>query len=107
MESRPLLPHRTNWIGTGTIPLRTYKKKSVSELERTLRLAELDLHLLPGADVRIEPDLADKIQDDLVLTLGDHRKHVLLELPHEIYIPLGFVDTKFRPSWRFVDFISS
>jgi protein-tyrosine phosphatase len=46
------------------------------------------LTVLPGADVRIEPGLVDMIRDGRVLTLGDHGRHVLLELPHELYIPL-------------------
>ena len=44
--------------------------------------------MLPGADVRIEPGLIEMIQSGTVLTLGDHGRHVLLELPHELYIPL-------------------
>jgi protein-tyrosine phosphatase len=48
----------------------------------------LPLRVLPGADVRIEPDLPQKIRRGEVLTLADRRRHVLLELPHEIYVPL-------------------
>jgi len=44
--------------------------------------------VLPGADVRIETGMLDRLQDGDVLTLGDHRKHVLLELPHELFLPL-------------------
>ncbi len=44
--------------------------------------------MLPGADVRIEPDLLQKIRRGKVLTLADRRRHVLLELPHDIYFPL-------------------
>ena len=55
--------------------------------------AELDergipLTVLPGADVRIEPGLIGKIRSGEVLTLGDRGLHVLLELPHEVYLPL-------------------
>lgn len=46
------------------------------------------LRVLPGADVRIEPDLALAVADGSVLTLADRHKHVLLELPHELYFPL-------------------
>jgi protein-tyrosine phosphatase len=44
--------------------------------------------VLPGADVRIEPDLVRKIRAGEVVTFGDRRCHVLLELPHEVYVPL-------------------
>jgi protein-tyrosine phosphatase len=62
--------------------------------ERTRRLQQrltdegLRLRVLPGADVRIEPELVKRIRDDEIVTLADRRRHVLLELPHEIYIPL-------------------
>jgi protein-tyrosine phosphatase len=46
------------------------------------------LTILPGADVRIEPDLVRKLRDGSVLTLADRRRYVLLELPHELYVPL-------------------
>jgi len=46
------------------------------------------LQVLPGADVRIEPDLIRKIRTGEVLTLADRRRHVLLELPHEVFVPL-------------------
>jgi protein-tyrosine phosphatase len=38
--------------------------------------------------VRIEPDIVRKIRTGEVVTLGDHRRYVLLEVPHEIYFPL-------------------
>jgi protein-tyrosine phosphatase len=44
--------------------------------------------VLPGADVRIESGMFDQLLSGDVLTLGDHRRHVLLELPHELYLPL-------------------
>jgi protein-tyrosine phosphatase len=46
------------------------------------------LHVVPGADVRIEPDLLRKIRTGEVLTLADRHRHVLLELPHDVYVPL-------------------
>jgi protein-tyrosine phosphatase len=46
------------------------------------------LNVLPGADVRIEPDLERKIRIGEVLSLADRLRHVLLELPHEVYVPL-------------------
>ncbi len=60
----------------------------VARLQSMLQQRGIDLELLPGADVRIDPDLAGKISSGEVLTLADRRRHVLLELPHELYIPL-------------------
>jgi protein-tyrosine phosphatase len=60
----------------------------VARLQSMLEQRGIGLELLPGADVRIDPDLTDKILSGEVLTLADQRRHVLLELPHELYIPL-------------------
>jgi protein-tyrosine phosphatase len=46
------------------------------------------LRVLPGADVRVQADLIPKIHSGKVVTLADQRRHVLLELPHELYLPL-------------------
>ncbi len=50
--------------------------------------AQIPLTVLAGADVRVEPDLVTRLEADEVLTLADHHRHVLLELPHELYFPL-------------------
>jgi len=60
----------------------------VQQLDALLREHQIPLNVLPGADVRIEADLSAQLQSDHVLTLGDRRRHVLLELPHELYVPL-------------------
>jgi len=48
----------------------------------------IPLRILPGADVRIEPEIVSKVRAGEVLTLADRRRHLLLELPHEVYAPL-------------------
>ncbi len=57
-------------------------------LQQRLAQDQVPLELLSGADVRIEPDLPERIRDGHVLTLADRGRHVLLELPHELYVPL-------------------
>jgi protein-tyrosine phosphatase len=57
-------------------------------LQRRLDEQSIPLDIQPGGDVRIEPDLVRKIVAGEVATLADHRRHVLLELPHEVYFPL-------------------
>jgi protein-tyrosine phosphatase len=54
------------------------------------------LRVLPGADVRIEPELVSKLLSGEVLTLADRRRHVLLELPHEVYLPLDGLLARLR-----------
>lgn len=63
-------------------------RRRTDDLQENLRAAGVPLKVLPGADVRIEDDLVETIESGDTLTLGDHRRHVLLELPHELYFPL-------------------
>ena len=60
-----------------------------AQLQQLLGDRDIPLRVWPGADVRIEPDMARTLQSGEVLTLADRRRHVLLELPHEVYFPLG------------------
>ncbi len=63
-------------------------RRRVAELQQRLDVAEIPLKVLPGADVRIESGMIDALLSGDVLTLGDRRRHVLLELPHELFLPL-------------------
>jgi protein-tyrosine phosphatase len=63
-------------------------RRLVTELQQRLDAARIPLTVLPGADVRIEPEMVERLAQGDVLTLGDHRRHVLVELPHELYLPL-------------------
>jgi protein-tyrosine phosphatase len=63
-------------------------RRLTAELQAQLDRWGVRLQVLPGADVRIEDDLVEAIRNDNVATLGDHRRHVLLELPHELCFPL-------------------
>jgi len=63
-------------------------REAVVRFQRSLDARRLPLRVLPGGDVRIEPDLVRKIRTGEVLSLADHRRHVLLELPHNVYVPL-------------------
>lgn len=59
-----------------------------TEFQQRLESEHIPLRVLPGADVRIEDGMLGRLQDGDLVTLGDHRRHVLLELPHELYMPL-------------------
>jgi protein-tyrosine phosphatase len=63
-------------------------RASAAELQDFLDDQNVPLTVLPGADVRIESDLVRRIRRGEVVSLADHRRHVLLELPHELYVPL-------------------
>ena len=59
-----------------------------AEVQEFLRGHNVPLQILPGADVRIEAGMVGRIRRGEVLSLADRRRHVLLELPHELYLPL-------------------
>ncbi|MBN1394210.1 MAG: hypothetical protein JW959_04245 [Pirellulales bacterium] len=63
-------------------------RAAVAEFQNLLDGHRVPLRVLPGAEVRIEPGLLDKIRSGEVVTLGDRRRHVLLELPHDVYFPI-------------------
>lgn len=63
-------------------------RELVQQVQQRLIAEGIRLTLLPGADVRIEEGMLDRIKTGEVLTLADRGKHILLELPHELYYPL-------------------
>jgi protein-tyrosine phosphatase len=63
-------------------------RQRTAQLQQLLDEHRLPLRVLPGADVRIEADMLTLLRSGEVLTLADQRRHVLLELPHELYMPL-------------------
>ncbi len=63
-------------------------RQQVTRFQSLLQRHAMPLNILPGADVRIEPEIVHKIRSGDVLTLADRRGYVLLELPHEVYLPL-------------------
>jgi protein-tyrosine phosphatase len=66
----------------------TMIRGATARFQQLLDRRRMPLRVLAGADVRIEPDLVRKIRQHEVLTLADRRRHVLLELPHDVYVPL-------------------
>jgi protein-tyrosine phosphatase len=63
-------------------------RRRTARLQKVLDDQGVELHVRPGADVRIEGGMIEALRAGDVLTLGDHGRHVLLELPHELYFPL-------------------
>jgi len=63
-------------------------RAKTAHLQEFLNQNGVGLRVLPGAEVRVEPDLIEKIREGEVLTLADRGRYVLLELPHEVYLPL-------------------
>jgi protein-tyrosine phosphatase len=65
----------------------------VSNLQLEIDRLGIPLRIVPGADVHICESLAVQVQQRRVLTLADTGRYLLLELPHDIYIPIdGLLD---------------
>ena len=88
-------PHQCgNFIHNHGDTIRTL----VADVQTKLNANKIPLRVLPGADVRIEPGLVGMLRSGEVLTLADLRRHVLLELPHEMYVPLDKLLDELRAS---------
>ena len=72
-------------------------RTAVAALQQSLAEQRIPLHVLPGADVRVDERILQLLDADEVMTLADRRRHVLLELPHDSYIePLQLILTLVR-----------
>ncbi len=78
-------PHQ---LGTNSGVSAEAIRQGVADLQNALDSEGIGVSVLPGADVRIEPELPKLVKQGKVLTLADKGKHVLLELPHETFFPL-------------------
>jgi protein-tyrosine phosphatase len=83
-------PHQLGGYGHNTGDLIRARTR---QLQQFLNDNGVPLRVLPGGDVRIEAEMIARLRTGDVMTLADRRKHVLLELPHELYFPLeGVLD---------------
>jgi protein-tyrosine phosphatase len=78
-------PHQ---LGANSQNDGTTIRQKTAELQRLLDDHGVPLGVLPGGDVRIGPEMIAGLRSGEVMSLADHRRHVLLELPHELYMPL-------------------
>ncbi len=62
-----------------------------AQLQALLQEHGIPLQVRAGADVRIDAEMIAGLQSGDVLTLADQQRHVLLELPHELYFPIDDV----------------
>jgi protein-tyrosine phosphatase len=68
-------------------------RSAVADLSAATAEQGIPLEILPGADVRIDERLLRLLERDDVLTVADAGYHMLLELPHELFVdPLPTID---------------
>ena len=63
-------------------------RDQAAQFQQRLDQLGVKLKILPGAEIRIEPDLVPRVKRGDLLTMADLGRHVLLELPHDIYFPI-------------------
>ncbi|MEM8679687.1 MAG: CpsB/CapC family capsule biosynthesis tyrosine phosphatase [Planctomycetota bacterium] len=78
-------PHQLGNFQQNTGPL---VRERVQNLQAALDAEGIPLKIHGGGDVRIEEGMLDGIRAGEVMTLADRGKHILLELPHELYYPI-------------------
>lgn len=61
-------------------------RQAVKTLTVELAREDIPLEVLPGADVRVDEQVPALLEADEILTLADRGKHLLLELPHELFV---------------------
>ncbi len=59
----------------------------VDRLRRELAAAELPLHVLPGADIRIDPRVLDAARSGRLLAFGARQAYAILEFPPDVIPP--------------------
>lgn len=60
----------------------------IASLQAEIDRLQIPLRILPGADVQITESLPALVRQRKILTLADTGRYILLELPHDIYVPL-------------------
>ncbi|MEN6405912.1 MAG: CpsB/CapC family capsule biosynthesis tyrosine phosphatase [Thermoguttaceae bacterium] len=63
-------------------------REAAARLQTALNDRGVPLRVLPGGEMRIEPDLIRSLHAGETLTLANRRRHALLELPSDVYLPL-------------------
>lgn len=61
-------------------------RQATQHLNRRLGERGIDLTVLPGAEVRLDERISELLARQRVLTLADAGRHILLELPSEVFI---------------------
>ncbi len=63
-------------------------REQAGKLQKLLTERDIPLRVLPGAEIRVEARLMPRVQSGRLLSLADHRRHVLVEMPAEVFLPL-------------------
>ncbi len=59
------------------------------DLRNQLQKMGVDLTIHVGSVARVEPSVVSKVDDGEVLTVANQRRHLLLDLPNDLYLPFS------------------
>lgn len=65
-------------------------------LADALHRDRLPLTVTPSAEIVVRPDLLDVWKQGKLLTVADRKRHLLLELPHGLYVEIGYLVRQLR-----------
>jgi protein-tyrosine phosphatase len=63
-------------------------RAAVGDLNRTLAEEGIDVVVLPGGEVRLDERIGTLLANDEILTLADRGRHILLELPPDVFVDI-------------------
>jgi protein-tyrosine phosphatase len=64
-------------------------RRAACELEAACGAEGIDLRILPGADVRVQPETLADLDAGRILTVGDAGRFLLVDLPTQTLHPVG------------------
>ena len=63
-------------------------RDAVRDLQDACRREGIDIEILPGAELRLEPGLLSAVEEQKVLSLADGARFLLVELPYQLVPPI-------------------
>jgi len=63
-------------------------RAAVGDLNRKLAEEGIDVAVLPGGEVRLDERISTLLANDEILTLADRGRHILLELPPDVFVDI-------------------
>jgi len=71
-------------------------RAAARRLAEALRAADLPLTVFPSAEVMVHPGVEGSWERGELLSYGDHRQFLLLEMPHGCFVDLGPIAVRLR-----------
>lgn len=63
-------------------------RQAAADLDRELHAQAIPLAVYPSGEVMLTPETADELRAGRLLTVGGHGKHLLVEMPHGMFLDI-------------------